>query len=51
MVVSLFTSERPWKGNFVIDFVQVGLVGVQIFCSLKVSTFHELCLVAPVVVS
>ena len=48
MVVCLFTSECA---DFVIGFVHVGLVVFQIFGSLKVSTFHELCLVAPVVVS
>ena len=46
VVVCLFTSECAWKGNFVIDFVHVRLVGFQIFGSLKVSTFHEPCLVA-----
>ena len=50
VVVSLFTSDCTWKGNFVIDFVQIKLVGFQILVSLKVSTFHDLCLVAPVVV-
>ena len=51
VVVCLFTSECACKGNFVIDFVHVGLVGFQIFGSLKVSSFHEPCLVTPVVVS
>ena len=26
-MVYLFTVKRAWKGNFVIDFVHVGLVG------------------------
>ena len=51
VVICLFTSERAWKGNFVIDFVHVGLVGFQILGSLKVSTFHKPCLLAPVIVS
>ena len=46
MVVSLFTSERAWKGNFVINFVHVGLVGFRFFGGLKVFTFHELCLLS-----
>ena len=50
LVVWLSTSERAWQGNFLIGFVHVRLV-FQIIGSLKVSTFHELCLVAPVVVS
>ena len=29
VVVCLFTSEHAWKGNFVLDFVHVGLVGFQ----------------------
>ena len=49
VVVCLFTRERTWKGNFVIGFVHVGLVVFQICGSLKVSTFHKPCLVAPVV--
>ena len=51
VVYSLFTSEWAWKGNFVIDFVHIGLVSFPIFGSLKVSTFHGLRFVAPVVVS
>ena len=51
MVVCLFTSERAWMVNFVIDFVHAGLVGFQILGSLKVSTFHESCLLIPVIVS
>ena len=31
VMVCLFTSERAWKGNFVIDFVHVGLVAFQNF--------------------
>ena len=27
VMVFLFTGKRAWKGNFVIDFVHVGLVG------------------------
>ena len=27
VMVCLFTGKRAWKGNFVIDFVHVGLVG------------------------
>ena len=27
VMVCLFTVKRTWKGNFVIDFVHVGLVG------------------------
>ena len=27
VMVCLFTVKRAWKGNFVIDFVHVGLVG------------------------
>ena len=27
VMVCLFTAKRAWKGNFVIDFVHVGLVG------------------------
>ena len=50
VVVCLFTTERAWKGHCVIDFVHVGLVGFQILGSLKVSTFHEPCLHAPVIV-
>ena len=29
-MVYLFTGKRGWKGNFVIDFVHVGLVGFPI---------------------
>ena len=50
LVVCLSTSERAWKANFVIGFVHVSLV-FQIMGSLNVSTVHEPCLVAPVVVS
>ena len=50
LVVCLCTSERAWKANFLTCFVHVWLV-FQIIRSLKVSTVHELCLVAPVVVS
>ena len=49
-IVCLCTSERAWKANFFIGFVHVRLV-FQIIGSLKVSTVHEPCLVAPVVVS
>ena len=31
VMVCLFTSERAWKGNFVIDFVHVGLVAFPNF--------------------
>ena len=31
LMVCLFTSESAWKGNFVIDFVHVGLVGFPNF--------------------
>ena len=50
LVVCLSTSERAWKANFFIGFVHVRLI-FQIIGRLKVSTVHELCLVAPVVVS
>ena len=50
LVVCLSTSERAWKGNFTIGFVHVRLV-LQIIGSLKVSTFHEPCLVVPAIVS
>ena len=50
LVVCLGTSERAWKANFFIGFVHVRLI-FQISSSLKVSTVHEPCLVAPVVVS
>ena len=50
LVVCLSTSVRAWKGNFLIGFVHVRLTVFQIIGSLKVSIFHELCLVAPVVV-
>ena len=50
LVVCLSTSEGAWKANFFIGFVHVRLV-FQIIGSLKVSTVHEPCLVAPVVVS
>ena len=50
-MVCFFTSEHAWKGNFLIGFVHVRLIVFQIFSSLKVFTFHELCLVAAVVVS
>ena len=52
-MVCLFTSEHAWKGNnyFLIGFVHVRLVVFQISGNLKVSTFHEPCLGAPVVVS
>ena len=50
LVVCLSTSESAWKANFVIGFVHVRLV-FQIIGRLKVSTVHEPCLVAPVVVS
>ena len=50
LVVCLSTSERGWKANFFIGFVHVRLV-FQIIGRLKVSTVHEPCLVAPVVVA
>ena len=50
LVVCLCTSERAWKANFVIGYVHVRLV-FQITGRLKVSTVHEPCLAAPVVVS
>ena len=50
LVVCLSTSERAWKANFFVGFVHVRLV-FQIIGSLKVSTVHEPCLVAPIVVS
>ena len=50
LVVCLSTSERARKANFFSGFVHVRLV-FQIIGSLKVSTVHEPCLVAPVVVS
>ena len=31
VMVCLFTSERAWEGNFVTDFVHVGLVGFPNF--------------------
>ena len=31
VMVCLFTSKNAWKGNFVIDFVHVGLVGFPNF--------------------
>ena len=31
VIVCLFTSESAWKGNFVEDFVHVGLVGFPNF--------------------
>ena len=31
VMVCLCTSERAWKGNFVIDVVHVGLVGFPNF--------------------
>ena len=31
VMVCLFTGESAWKGNFVIDFVHVGLVGFPNF--------------------
>ena len=49
-MVCLSTRERACKGSFLIGFVHVRLVVFQIIRSLKVSIFHELCLVAPVVV-
>ena len=51
LVVCLSTSERTWKANFFIGFAHIRLVVFQIMGSLKVSTVHEPCLVAPVVVS
>ena len=50
LVVCLCTSERTWKANFFIGFVHVRLI-FQIIGSLRVSTFHEPCLVEAVVVS
>ena len=51
LVVCLSTSERAWKANFFfIGIVHVRLV-FQIISRLKVSTVHEPCLVAPVVVA
>ena len=50
LVVCLSTSERTWKANLFIGFVHVRLV-FQIIGRLKVSTVHEPCLVAPVVVA
>ena len=50
-MVCLSTSERAWKAKFLRGFVHVRLPVVQIIGSLKVSTAHELCLVAPVVVA
>ena len=51
LVVCLSTSECAWKAKFLIGFVHVRLIVFQISGSLKVSTVHELCLVASVVVS
>ena len=51
VVYSLFTSECAWKGYFVIDFVHIRLDSFPIFGSLKVSPFHGLRFVAPVIVS
>ena len=51
LVVSLSTSECAWKANFLIGFVHVRLVVLQIIGSLKVSTVHKPCLAAPVVVA
>ena len=50
LVVCFSTCERAWKANFFIGFVHVRLV-FQIIGRLKVSTVHEPCLVAPVVVA
>ena len=50
LVVCFSTSERAWKANFFIGFVHVRLV-FQIIGRLKVSTVHEPCLVALVVVA
>ena len=50
LVVYLSTGERAWKANFFIGFVHLRLV-FQIIGRLKVSTVHEPCLVAPVVVA
>ena len=50
LVVCLSTSEGAWKANFFIGFVHVRLL-FQIIGRLKVSTVHEPCLVAPVVVA
>ena len=51
LVVCLSTSERAWQAKFLRGFVHVRLAVVQIIVSLKVSTAHELYLVAPVVVA
>ena len=50
LVVCFSTSERAWKANFFIGFVHVRVV-FQIIGRLKVSTVHEPCLVALVVVA
>ena len=50
LVVCLSTSDRLGRQIFFIGFVNVRLV-FQNIGSLKVSTVHEPCLVAPVVVS
>ena len=50
LAVCLSTSECAWKANFFIGFVHGRLV-FQIIGRLKVSTVHEPCLAAPVVVS
>ena len=50
LVVCLSTSERTSKAHFFIGFVHVRLV-FQIIGRLKVSTVHEPCLVASVVVA